>query len=93
MQTPIRTETGFPRFAHQRAKLRLAGRGDIKRFFDVVQNRRNAFEIARKDFQSGLWALQRLDAVAKNYREGPFRAGSLFAKTLQKIDNAQKQGF
>jgi hypothetical protein len=34
----------------QRAKLRLAGRGDIKRFFDDVQKRRDAFEIDRRSF-------------------------------------------
>jgi hypothetical protein len=34
----------------ERAKLRLAGRGDIKRFFDEVQKRRDDFEIERREF-------------------------------------------
>jgi hypothetical protein len=74
----------------QRAKLRLAGRGDIKRFFDHVQQRRDEFEIARKDFNIGLAALRRLDELSPIYRDGPFGAGSLFAKTLHKINNDRK---
>jgi hypothetical protein len=76
----------------QRAKLRLAGRGDIKRFFDEVQKRRDLFEIDRKDFRTGLAALRRLDELSPIYREGPFGAGSLFAKTLHKINNDRKAG-
>jgi hypothetical protein len=74
----------------QRAKLRLAGRGDIKRFFDHVQTRRDAFEIDRKDFNTGLAALRRLDELSPAYRDGPFGVGSLFAKMLQKINNDRK---
>ena len=76
----------------QVAKLRLAGRGDIKRFFDEVRNRRDEFEIARKTFNSGLAALRRLDELSPSYREGPFGSGSLFAKTLQKINSDRKAG-
>jgi hypothetical protein len=76
----------------QRVKLLLAGRGDIKRFFDQVEDRRNAFEIARKSYRTGVAALQRLDDLSRIYQRGPFGAGSLFAKTLQKITNDQKAG-
>ncbi len=76
----------------QRAKLRLAGRGDIKRFFDEVQMRRDEFEIDRKTFNTGLAALRRLDDLSPTYRVGPFGAGSLFAKTLHKINNDRKTG-
>ena len=75
-----------------RAKLRLAGRGDIKRFFDEVQRRRDDFESDRKTFKTGLPALRRLDELSPTYRHGPFGVGSLFAKTLQKINNDQKAG-
>jgi hypothetical protein len=74
----------------QRAKLRLAGRGDIKRFFDLVQKRRDDFEIERKDFRTGIAALRRLDELSSSYREGPFDSGSLFAKTLHKINTDRK---
>ena len=36
--------------AQRRAKLRLAGRGDIKRFFDKVEDRRGKFEKERQEF-------------------------------------------
>jgi hypothetical protein len=76
----------------QRTRLRLAGRGDIKRFFDQVEDRRRDFENDRHSFRAGLAALQRLDPLTKVYREGPFGDGSLFAKTLSKINDDQKAG-
>ncbi len=74
----------------QRTKLRLAGRGDIKRFFDQVEDRRLDFEKDRRNFRAGLAALQRLDPLTQVYRDGPFGDGSLFAKTLAKINDDQK---
>ena len=72
---------------HERAKLRLAGRGDIKRFFDEVQKRKDQFEIDRKSFNTGLATLRRLDELSPIYRDGPFGPDSLFVKTLHKIRN------
>jgi hypothetical protein len=74
----------------QRAKLRLAGRGDIKRFLDQVEERRQDFEKERHNFRTGFAALQRLNPLAQIYREGAFGDGSLFAKTLSRINNEQK---
>jgi hypothetical protein len=76
----------------QRAKLRLAGRGDIKRFFDVVEDRRRDFETERQSFGTGRAALIRLDPLARLYRDGPFGDGSLFAKTLRRINDDRKAG-
>lgn len=76
----------------QRAKLRLAGRGDIKRFFDEIQKKRDEFEIERKTFNTGLQAFRRLDELSTSYRDGPFGGGSLFAKTLWKINNDRRAG-
>ena len=76
----------------QRAKLRIAGRGDIKRFFDQVEEKRSAFEADRRNINTGLAALRRLDSLSEIYRRGPFGDGSLFAKTLQKIDDDRKAG-
>jgi hypothetical protein len=69
----------------QQAKLRLAGRGDIKRFFDEVEDRRSDFEKDRRNYKSGLAALRRLEPLELTYLGGPFNDGSLFAKTLGKI--------
>jgi hypothetical protein len=74
----------------QRAKLRLAGRGDIKRFFDQVQDRRTAFEVERQSVNSGLAALRRLDELSRLCRVGPFGDGSLFVKTLHRINDDQE---
>jgi hypothetical protein len=72
--------------AAQREKLRVAGMGDIKRFFDQVEDRRSAFEVERRTFKTGYPALQRLVDLSQTYQEGPFEAGSLFAKMLRKMD-------
>jgi hypothetical protein len=76
----------------QRAKLRIAGKGDIKRFFDQVEEKRSAFETDRRNVNAGLAALRRLDSLSQIYRRGPFGDGSLFAKTFQKIDDDRKAG-
>jgi hypothetical protein len=76
----------------QRAKLRVAGRGDIKRFFDQVEDRRREFEMDRQNFKNGLAALRRLDSLSRVYQAGPFGDGSLFAKTLHRISDDQKAG-
>ena len=76
----------------QRAKLLLAGRGDIKHFFDEVERGRADFEIARMNFRSGHASLTGLDRLTQIYRQGPFGDGSLFAKTLNKIESDRKVG-
>jgi hypothetical protein len=78
--------------AQQQSKLRVAGRGDIKRFFDKVEVARGHFEKDRQHLRSGLTALQHLDPLAQLYKDGPFGEGSLFAKTLRKIEDEQKAG-
>ena len=77
----------------QKAKLRLAGQGDIKRLFDQIEEKRREFERVRTDWarcQEFASDLQPLSLVA---RSGPFGDDSLFAKTLRKIlaDEMQKQ--
>jgi hypothetical protein len=76
----------------QRAKLQLAGRGDIKRFFDQVEDRRREFETERRVYRNGLAALKRLEPLRQVYLDGPFGDGSLFVKTLQRINDEQWAG-
>ncbi|SRR5579883_3175661 len=73
--------------AEQRAKLEIAGRGDIKRFLDQVEDRRRTFDSHRHDFRSGILVLTGLAPLSQDYQHGPFGEGSLFAKTLKKIDD------
>ena len=74
----------------QRAKLHLAGRGDIKRFLERVEASRERFESARKNFQQGLQFLRQANPLAKEYRDGPFGVDSLFEKTLRTIRDDPK---
>ncbi len=78
--------------APQRAKLRLAGSGDIKRFFDEVEGKRSEFNKGRLTYKSGRAELLRLVPLAQVYQEGPFGDGSLFAKTLHKINDDRQAG-
>jgi hypothetical protein len=71
----------------QWAKLRIAGKGDIKRFFDHVDDKRVFFEIDRMSLKTGRGALRRLEPLSDVYDEGPFGDGSLFAKTLRRIQD------
>jgi hypothetical protein len=84
--TRVRTAARDHRLNQQQtAKLQLAGRGDIKRFFDEVENKRKHFEIERKTFTRGAAALRGLEPLSRVYQRGPFEDGSLFAKTLCKM--------
>jgi hypothetical protein len=74
----------------ERAKLLLAGKGDIKRFFDRVEAGRRDFDVARKSFNPGYQALLGLGPLTQLYREGPFYDGSLYEKTLQTILKGKK---
>jgi hypothetical protein len=69
----------------ERAKLRVAGKGDIKRFLDQVEDESASFEIDRMSLKTGLAALRRLKPLSDVYDKGPFGDGSLFAKTLRRI--------
>jgi len=71
-------------------KLRLAGRGDIKRFFDEVDGRRAGFDAARTDLARGVDYLNGLKPLTIEFKRGPFGGGSLFAKTLAKIEEDRK---
>ena len=69
----------------QRRKLKLAGRGDIQRLLEMVEDARSEFQLARTN-------LRRLTELQKNLRlvelrvsDGLFEIGSLFAKTLRKL--------
>jgi hypothetical protein len=74
----------------QLQKLRLAGRGDIKRFLDRVEERRPEFEVARMKFNTGRILLRELEPLSTEFQEGPFGADSFFAKTLNKIESDTK---
>jgi hypothetical protein len=67
----------------QRQKLELAGRGDIKHFFDQVEAKRREFEQIRTDLQKCRAFARTLRPLRAAYVTGPFHEGSLFAKVLK----------
>ncbi|HEY2158458.1 MAG TPA: hypothetical protein VGH33_22700 [Isosphaeraceae bacterium] len=71
--------------AVQQARLRLAGQGDLKRFFDRVEAKRAEFELIRGDLRAGVRLLQELYPEHRDYQDGPFGRGSLYDKMLTKI--------
>jgi hypothetical protein len=75
----------------QRKKIGLAGRGDIKRFFDRVEDGRNDFEGSRVGYDNGIKALLRLKPLSDEYNNGIFGDGSLLAKTLHRITEESEQ--
>ncbi len=69
----------------QRAKLELAGRGDIKHLLDRIEEKREAFERARGNLAGARRILKQLAPLSAEYDLGPFQLGSLFDKTLRTI--------
>jgi hypothetical protein len=69
----------------QTNKLLLAGKGDIKRLFDQIEDERKQFEVIRTDVRGCQRFLRGLQPLALSVREGPFSGDSLFAKTLRKV--------
>ena len=74
----------------QKRKLELAGRGDIKRFFDAVQELGRRYD-AVKDSQEAFAKLQsEVQALANRRGKQLFDEASIFAKTLSKMLTAEQ---
>jgi hypothetical protein len=74
----------------QKQKLELASRGDIKRFFDKVEEKRKAFQLVRNDQQKFGEFYQQLQPLQQTFNQGLFGDDSLFAKTVKKtLDRGQ----
>ena len=72
----------------QRAKLRLAGRGDLKRFFDRVEEKRRKFQDRTQNPRAGNdinAVFQEIRPLQAKLQVGLFGDGSLFAKTIRTI--------
>lgn len=74
----------------QKKKLELASRGDIKRFFDQVEEKRKAFQLVRNDQQKYAAFYQQLHPLRMALSQGLFGEDSIFTKTLKKsLDERQ----
>jgi hypothetical protein len=67
----------------QRQKLQLAGRGDIKRFFDRVEELRRKFQTVRTDQNRIGEIVQAMQPLQMTLRAGVFNENSLFAKAVR----------
>jgi hypothetical protein len=66
----------------QSKKLRLAGRGDIKRVFDRVEELKRTFQRSYLDPNNNIW--QVIQPLRVEVNGGPFGDGSIFQKTIKK---------
>jgi hypothetical protein len=71
--------------AVQKKKLLLAGRGDIKRLIDRIEDERKTFEQVRTDLTRCEEFLTRLEPLRWMIFHGPFGPDSLLSKTLNKM--------
>jgi hypothetical protein len=69
----------------QKEKLLLAGQGDIKRFYEQVEQKRLEFERVRTNWTECQQFARGLRPLVHVSQYGPFDHKSLFGKTLRKI--------
>jgi hypothetical protein len=69
----------------QRQKLLLAGRGDIKRFFEKVEEKRKKFDKLKTDQNKIGELYQELVPLQAALHAGLFGDGSLYSKTLKRV--------
>ncbi|MEJ7638140.1 MAG: hypothetical protein WKF75_09230 [Singulisphaera sp.] len=78
----------------QRAKLLLAGRGDVRRFMDRVDEKRKKFEGVRKDRNKFGMFHQELQPLRLAFSGGLFGTSSLLEKTLRRtLDEEQAEKY
>jgi hypothetical protein len=66
----------------QKKKLQLAGRGDIKRFFDRVEETKRKFQTTQNNQFNNIW--QEIQPLQTELSSGLFGEDSLFAKTVKR---------
>ena len=69
----------------QQRKLRLAGRGDIKRFFDKVEELKRKYQRGQNDPNANIW--QEIQPLQVELNTGLFGDNSLYAKTIRRTLN------
>ncbi len=66
----------------QKKKLLLAGRGDIKRFFDNIEDLKRKFQNGQNDPSANIW--QDVQPLQVELNTGLFGNGSIYRKTIPK---------
>jgi len=74
----------------QKAKLRLAGRGDTKRFFDIYDEKRRKFQSLKHDQNKFNEIFQEIRPLQELIAAGAFGRGSIFDKTIRSTLNPEQ---
>jgi hypothetical protein len=74
----------------QKKKLQLAGRGDIKRFFDRVEDARKIFQAVKNDQNKFQEIWQHIQPLQTELSAGLFGESSIFRKTIRKTLTADQ---
>jgi hypothetical protein len=74
----------------EKQKLQLAGRGDIKRFFDRVEEKRRRFQLVKHDQNRFGEIYQEIQPLQAIFTSGPFDENSILYKTLRKTLNGEQ---
>ncbi len=74
----------------QRKKIQLAGRGDMKRFFDRVEDARKVFQAVKNDQNKFQEVWQHIQPLQTELSAGLFGESSIFRKTLRKTLTAEQ---
>lgn len=80
----------YPLSRELRRKLLLAGRGDIKRLLEMIDEARLEFEGARLDVQRLPQLRHHLLQIDLRISRGLFESGSILAKTLGKLETERE---
>ena len=74
----------------QKDKLRLAGKGDVKHFFDDVAEKKRRFQLVKNDQNKIGEIFQEIQPLQGVLNSGPFQDDSIFSKAIRKtLDDAQ----
>ena len=74
----------------QKKKLTLAGRGDIKRFFDKVAEKKRKFDLLKNDQQRIGEIFQEIQPLQNTFNAGIFGDGSFYSKTVKNTLNQEQ---
>lgn len=78
----------------QKAKLKLAGKGDVKHFFDRVAEKKRQFQLVKNDQNKIGEIFNEIQPLQLTLNSGPYDDGSIFFKTIRKtLDASQVDGY
>ena len=74
----------------QKAKIRLAGKGDVKRFFDIYDEKRRKFQLLKTNQGNVNEIFREIAPLQQMLASGAFGRGSIFEKTVKATLSAEQ---